>query len=220
MGTPGNNLWLQEIVKSIVRKKKNKKREPLDFAAMHASFQERNNFIAERLGTPPKWVLDIGSNQGDTCNALAKHGHFALGVEMFSEEWRQASVNAHPHAAFLNVSASPKFIESAPRWDAVLLLSVLHRVYAFSGKEEMLQLLIACGKKSEQLFVEGSTRHARYTDLGEQPPNFTDLDVESADNWHRKIFLESLGAEWEIAHTAFLRCSESEPYRILYFLVH
>ena len=197
---------------------KNKKREPLDFAAAHASFQERNNFILERLGTPPKWILDIGSNQGDTCNALGEHGHVALGVEMFREEWMHARENAHPHAAFLNVSASPEFIKSAPKWDAVLLLSVLHRVYAFSGKDEMLRLLKACGEKTDRLFIEGSTRHARYTDRGKQPPNFTDLNVESADAWHREMFLEALGAAWNVAQTATLPCSELEPYRILYCL--
>ena len=228
MGTVGNNKetaptsvpLLQEIGKSIARKLRKKKRKPLDFAAAHTGFQQRNDFILERLGAPPKWVLDIGSNQGDTCNALGDRGHFALGVEMFREEWRHACANAHPHAAFLNVSASPEFIDSTPRWDAVLLLSVLHRVYAFSGKDEMLSLLSACGKKTDLIFVEGSTRHARYTDRGERPPKFADLDVESADDWHREVFLEALGSAWDIAHTAFLPCSEIEPNRILYSLEH
>lgn len=165
---------LSDLLKSscLYRKISRKTRTPLDFSIRHSGIQKRNSFIMDCLGAEVKWILDVGANQGHTSKEVASNGHFALGVEMFYEEYQKACVNPNPRAAFMNATVDPKFIENMPKWDAILLLSVLHRIYSFQGEEEMCLLLKAAGEKCGELFVEGSIRHARYTDHGQKAPDF------------------------------------------------
>lgn len=188
------------------------------FGSKHASFLERNTMIADGMPKPMSWVLDIGSNLGDTSNFLAEKGHVVLGVEKFEKEYKTARENAHHHAAFLCSGATPEFVRSGVTWDAILLLSVLHRLYAFEGEDFMKDVLKACGEKSGHLFIEGSTRHQRYCDHGQPAPDFVDLDIEAADAWHQALFAEALGEGWQVPKVIKLDCSTDEPYRLFYHL--
>lgn len=91
-------------------------------------------------------------------------------------------------------------------------------LYAFGGEKKMKSVLSACGQKTDQLFIEGATRHARYTDHGHDSPSFEDLNLEAASQWHRELFDEVLGSEWVVDFEKSLACSEKEPFRILYRL--
>ena len=195
-----------------------KKQKTLDFASHHCQLRERNALIINSLGNESKWILDVGSNQGVTASALSRKGHFCLGLEMSKEEYKLSVRTADSRSAFMNMPVTAEIVEMMPKWDAVLLLSVLHRIYSLKGEEEMYQLLRAIGKKSNILFIEGSIRHARYIDHGEPPPNFIDLDVTSADSWHRKILWGSLGKEWIFVKATKFKCSKKEPYRLFYQL--
>jgi SAM-dependent methyltransferase len=193
--------------------------EHLDFRSRHSSFDERNNLIASLLTKRPSWILDIGSNVGDTSNDLADRGHYVVGIEKFAPERQIAAQNAAAGAAFLRASVTPEFIRLMPQWDCILLLSVLHRIYAFEGERYMLDVLQECGKKTDRLFIEGSCRHERYTDQGKPPPDFVSLDVDSASEYHAKIFHRALGDAWDIAPAVRLKCSKKEPFRLLFHAV-
>lgn len=188
----------------------------LDFGSRHSSFHKRNDLVLRSLPLAPAWVLDIGSNLGDTSTFLANHGYYALGVESSHEEWSQSNKNSVAGAAFMKAEVSPMFIESGKEWDAICLLSVLHRVYAFQGLNVMIKLLTACSNRTKNIILEGSTRHARYTDKGQDEPNFIDLNVASAEEWHRYIFNTALDDCWNIVKIEYLKCSKKEPYRIFF----
>src|SRR4029450_680041 len=121
------------------------RRKVLDFASRHASFNERNELIATALPVFPAWILDIGSNLGEVTNMLAERGNFVLGIESLQEEASVASSRAKPRAAFMRAPVTPELLRSCTRWDSILLLSVLHRIYAFNGEEYMRSVLAECG---------------------------------------------------------------------------
>lgn len=194
------------------------KKHMLDFGERHKSIVQRNSMIAEGMPRPNSWVLDVGSNTGATGNYLSERGHIVVGVEKMENEYRESLRRAHHQAAFICHGVTPDFILNAPDWHSILLLSVLHRLYAFEGEAFMRDVLLACSKKTDNLFIEGSTRHARYVDQKEIAPAFEDLDIPSANAWHQDLFKSVLGPEWNVPDGKPLACSEAEPFRLFYHL--
>lgn len=190
----------------------------LKFNKKHASFETRNKIIAGKLPSKNSWILDVGSNTGYTTRYLGDLGHFALGVEKMDEEFNAAKKIQGETSAFMRVGVSPEFFQNGPHWSAILLLSVLHRIYAFEGEEFMRSVLAECAKKTDNLFIEGSTNLARYKDKGQPKPNFTNRDIDSAAEWHETMFSEVLGEEWVVQSKDVLEHTKREPYRILYHL--
>lgn len=190
----------------------------LNFERKHASFEQRNQLIADNLPHPGSWVLDVGSNTGFTTRFLGDLGHFVLGVEKMEREYVNARKIAGPTSAFMHVDVTPQFFESSPRWSAILLLSVLHRIYAFDGEAAMRDVLRQCGEKTDALFIEGSTRHARYCDQGQPRPGFPNLDNAAAAAWHETLFAQTLGDTWEIKSQHLLEHTRKEKHRILFYL--
>ena len=191
-------------------------RRYLNFGSRHASFHGRNELIADGLPRAHCWILDVGTNIGQTANMLAGRGHYVVGVEKFAKEHQIACRNSVEGAAFMRASVTPELIRSSPTWDAILLLSVLHRSYAFEGEASMRTILNACGERKSHLFIEGSTRHKRYMDGGHPAPAFTDFDVEDATRWHHELFRDELGKGWTISPVKVLKHSKNEPYRLLF----
>lgn len=194
------------------------KKRFLDFASRHSNFSKRNDLVLKSLPPSPAWILDVGSNLGDTSNFLAKRGYYVLGVESGKEEWLRAKQKCEAGAAFMNVSVSAEFLDSGRDWDAILLLSVLHRIYAFEGADTMKGVLTACSHRTQNIVIEGSTRHARYTDKGQGAPNFCDLNVQSAKEWHETIFESTLNKSWRVVSSERLTCSAAEPERLFFHL--
>lgn len=190
----------------------------LRFNNKHASFEERNRLIAGRLPHEKSWILDVGSNTGYTTKYLGDLGHFALGVEKMNDEFNAAKKIQGETSAFMRVGVSPDFFRHGPHWSAILLLSVLHRIYAFEGEEFMRSVLAECAKKTDNLFIEGSTRHARYKDQGNPRPDFIEHDIESVSNWHEAMFSEVLGDAWTVRSRDVLEHTKKEPHRILFHL--
>lgn len=193
-------------------------RTHLDFGSRHKSFLRRNTLIADGLPKSGCWILDVGSNVGETSNFLADRGHFVLGIEKFSKEHSLACKRSHEGVAFMRTSVTPEFIQSTPKWDAVLLLSVLHRIYAFEGEQLMRGVLHAAGSRTDHIFVEGSTRHKRYMDGGHPAPSFKDQDVNDSERWHRALFEAELGPGWNIPAATVLDHSKNEPHRLYFHL--
>ncbi|MEM9351089.1 MAG: hypothetical protein AAGA47_12580 [Pseudomonadota bacterium] len=205
-------------MRSIIKKKTRTGKSPLYFAKRHKSFEKRNSMILEGLPKPGSWILDVGSNTGETSNDMADAGHVAIGLEKMAPERKIALEGSRGLSGFLCTDVTGDFILGGVDWDAILLLSVLHRVFAFEGEDQMKSVLSACGQKTKKLFIEGSTRHARYNDQGQASPSFTDLDVESAKAWHSDLFKEVLGESWSVRKDVALECSKNEPFRLFYEL--
>lgn len=190
----------------------------LKFQNKHASFEKRNSLIGDRLPPAPAWVLDVGSNTGFTTKYLGALGHYAIGIEKMKAEYKNAHNNAGETSAFLRADVSPAFFRHSPHWSAILLLSVLHRIYALDGEETMRSVFACCAEKTDVLFVEGSTRHARYTDQGQPAPDFVEHEIASAGAWHEALFNEVLGSNWQLESKHVLEHTKKEPHRILYHL--
>ena len=189
-----------------------------EFNKKHASFLTRNQMIADRLPREKSWVLDVGSNTGFTTKFIADQGHYALGIELMEAEFRTAMNIQKGTAAYMNTMASPEFFRNSPHWDAVLLLSVLHRIYATEGQETMEATLAECSQKTDNLFVECSTSQKRYTDNASPKPGFDHLNVDQAGAWNEEIFARVCGDGWAVQSKDVLPHTKREPFRILYHL--
>ena len=212
---PGIKQPLKRVVNLILKRKKSQK--ILFYSKKHLQHAERNNFIAERIQLK-SWVLDIGSNTGETSNLIASRGSFCLGLEVMKGESQLAQQNAYPGAAFMLTKIDENIIREMPKWDVILMLSVAHRIYAFDGEQKMISVIRGCSEKANNIFFEASTRHARYTDQGQPAPSFEDLNVEECDEWHRTIFQTACGSDWEIVEKKVFNQSQKEPFRITYHL--
>lgn len=190
----------------------------LNFPSRHKGREARDASILRLIGSGPLWVLDVGSNMGVTSNLLANTGHKVIGVESGKGEIDFARANSASQAAFFNLLIDADFFRTSPKFNVILFLSVLHRIYAYSGLARMLEILSAAGEKAGLLIVEGAIRHKRYTDQGQPPPEFLDLDVEDAIRWHKAVFAKAL-PNWTLDHIEHNVCSESEPYRVLFRLI-
>lgn len=190
----------------------------LEFQTKHKSFKERNQLIADNLPHKSSWILDVGSNTGHTSRFLSDLGHFVIGVEKMEPEYKAAQEIQGPTTAFMNVNASAEFFRNGPHWCAILLLSVLHRMYALEGDEFMRQSLLECAQKTDNLFIEGSTSLKRYVGTKSPKPGFIHQNVDSADAWHRDIFKQVLGESWEVKSQNVLEHTDRERFRILYHL--
>jgi hypothetical protein len=141
-----------------------------------------------------------------------------LGVEVGEGEVKIAAQNAAKNSAFMHAKISPAIVDQMPQWDAILILSVAHRIYAHEGERQMFDVISACAGKTRNIFFEGSTRHGRYVDMGAPAPGFKDLNVDSCDEWHQKLFKDALGENWIVADKRILTQSKLEPMRITYHL--
>jgi len=210
MGFGRSRQWLQRRLAAPTAK--------LDFSTEHRSFLLRNKMIRDALPERRCWILDVGSNTGETTRFLAASGHMVIGVEKFQEEYSEAVRKPQLGAGFLLAEVGSGFFEQAPSWDAILLLSVLHRIYASEGESVMRKVLEDCGKVAQNIFLEGSIRHSRYMDLGHEAPGFEDLQEASSFAWHKQLVDDCLGEDWKIIDYKSLPCTENEPVRLYFHL--
>jgi SAM-dependent methyltransferase len=182
------------------------------------------------------WVLDVGANLGHTTELLSRLGWYVVGLEVSTEVYGRMLNEVAPTlsgGAVIRAQLGDTDWERVPRFDAVLLFSVLHRVWALQGEPACAAVLSGLGARSDLLFVESATRLARFMPperptrvarvlqrLGapvEPVPTFMDNDWQSSAQWHLEYFREVLPSH----HAELLgRCNHTkkEPYRPVFML--
>lgn len=171
------------ITRRILRRLRGPRKSAMNFSTRH-DLDSRWQLIAARLPSAPGWYLDIGTNNGDTLRRLSGLGHCSLGLEV-SRESAPGSVPDNSAVMIANVTAS--MLHSAPSFDGVFMLSVFHRIWAIQGPAEARATLGAAAGRSRLLFFEGSSRHDRWCDLGQPPPDFRDMNAPESIAWHESL---------------------------------
>lgn len=183
--------------------------------ASRMNLDDRWAYVSKALPAKPAWILDVGTNDCDTLFRLGRSGYCALGLEAFPLEMDRPLSKG---LAIMHLEVNPTVIESMPSFDAILLLSVFHRIYALQGPETAMNVLSSFSKKTRRLILEGASSHARYTDKGEAAPPFKDMDEISCIGWHMEIFQQATGNQFAVQHIGTnysLRTGEPRPSFLL-----
>lgn len=189
------------------------------FQNRHSGINARWELLAPHLPQQPSWGLDIGSNLGDTAYRAAALGHTMIGLETSRKLVMRATAAAPRNVAFMVGEASPDSLSRMPRFAFIFMLSVLHRIWAVGGRSYAENCFRASMDKAELILFEGSMRHARYQDCGQDPPDFESNNIDAAISWHMD-WLTGLSSPhgWTVKHLGAVPCSVKEPYRPLFLL--
>lgn len=154
-----------------------------------------------------KNVLDIGCNAGAITNLFGESGYFAVGID------QNVDCNGkHSKACIGEFKLTTENIERLPKFDAILLLSVLHQIVAENDLSHAVDFVAKLLTKCDILMVELAGIASKY---GKQEPDFFDNDQESIEYWFRYYF-EGIADIKFISRTKHNRVDE--PHRYLFKL--
>lgn len=154
-----------------------------------------------------KNVLDIGCNAGAITNLFGEAGYFAVGID------RNVDCNGkHSKACIGEFKMTIENIERLPKFDAILLLSVLHQIIAEDGLSYAVDFVAKLLLKCDILMVELAGINSKY---GNRLSNFGNNNKESIIRWFNYNFAGIADVEFicETKHNA-----ANEPHRYLFKL--
>lgn len=198
------------------------------FQDKYRGHEQRWRLIEPYLPPPGSWVLDVGANLGRTIQQLSASGRYAVGIEVDEDTHLRWLTEAAPNClggSIMRAGLSPEDWTRIPRFDAVLLFSVLHRIYALQGPDVCTATLKGIGRRSDLIFIEAATRIDRF--LGYKGmighvnsptlPDFEDNRWESSTEWHMNYFLDTLPSH-RPQFLGVVNHTEAEPFRPLFVL--
>lgn len=154
-----------------------------------------------------KNVLDVGCNAGAITNLFGEAGYFAVGID------RNVDCNGkHSKACVGELRLTAENIERLPKFDAILLLSVLHQIIAENGLTYAGIFVASLLGKCDVLMIELAGINSKY---GNKLSNFGDNNQESIIRWFNYNFAGIADIEF-IAETK--HNSAAEPHRYLFKL--
>ena len=154
-----------------------------------------------------KSVLDIGCNAGAITNLFGEAGFFAVGLD------KNVDCNGkHQSACIGQFKMDLNTIKNLPKFDAILLLSVLHQIIKENGNEYAKSFICALLGKCDVLMVELAGIRSKY---GYGSDTFTDNDSESIQTFFNIWLDDHINCELvcETRHNSI-----SEPKRYLFEL--
>jgi SAM-dependent methyltransferase len=154
-----------------------------------------------------KNVLDIGCNAGAITNLFGEDGYFAVGVD------RNVDCNGkHSKACIGEFKLTTENIERLPKFDAILLLSVLHQIIKEDGDAYAKKFVCALLGKCDTLIIELAGIKTKY---GYQVNRFNDNDSKDIQGFFRIWLPDHINCEF-IAETK--HNSAAEPKRYMFKL--
>lgn len=107
-----------------------------------------------------KWcdsVLDIGCNACAITNLFGEAGYFAVGID------RNVDCNGkHAKSCIGQFKLDLESIDKLPKFDAILLLSVLHQIIKEDGEEYAQRFIWALLRKCDVLIIELAAINSKY----------------------------------------------------------
>ena len=155
-----------------------------------------------------KNVLDIGCNAGAITNLFGEAGYFSVGID------QNVDCNGkHSKACIGEFKLMLENIERLPKFDAILLLSVLHQIIKENGDDYARQFIGALLNKCNTLIIELAGIKSKY---GYDKNYFEDNNEDSIRDYFW-VWLINLDAKIKfICKTS--HNSVAEPHRYLYEL--
>ena len=152
-------------------------------------------------------VLDIGCNAGAITNLFGDAGYFAVGID------RNVNCNGkHEKACVGQFKLDLDGIDKLPKFDAILLLSVLHQIIKEDGEEYAQFFVWALLRRCNVLIIELAAINSKYGYY----QKFIDNNQPSIFRFLQEFIKESATVEFigEAKHNG-----TNEPKRFIFKLV-
>lgn len=184
---------------------------------MDERWQSIRKFVENKLEDPDNIILDVGSNLGDTVNRLTNLGFKAVGLEYDAALVKESRIRGHADSEFKVAEVNPDYINNLENYDIVLLLSVMHRMWALKSKAFAESCLKEFSKKTNNIYFEGALGLQRYLGNKREIPNFENNSVDGGSIWHKQWLKQNLTeGKWNINYLGVVPHTSSEPYRVLF----
>ena len=179
-------------------------------------FEERWTAIEGHLGTNDRSLLDIGCNMGSFTAAAAQRGMLAIGIDPMEEAISRAK-SLHSHikgCGFVWLDINTESVNTLPRCDVALCLSVHHYWSRAHGEAGAWQIISEILNKSGKLFFEPASSYVRY---GTERPAFAENDKDSIDSYVHKRFA-AIGSVRNVTRLASTASINLEKFRSMYLI--
>lgn len=149
-------------------------------------------------------VLDVGCNAGEITRLCGDAGLFAVGID------QKVNYIKYKNACIGEIALTADKIDSLPRFDAILLLSVLHQLITENGHDYARNYVAKLAQKAEKrLIIELAAVNSKYGKI----KAFEDNDETSVIAWFMSWLSDGLKCNY-IGKAAHNR--DNEPYRFLF----
>lgn len=177
---------------------------------------ERWPLIQEHLRPADISLLDIGCNIGWFTRRAAEAGLFSIGIEPAAHVLHAARrLHADvPRLAFMREAVTSESLDTLPRFDVILCLSVHHywaEIHDLETAWAMIGRLIELSRS--QMFFEPASRRKKY---GTAAPDFVDNDFESVRAYNQRELERVAGPGRVVSLVARTPALRKEPFRLLF----
>ena len=152
---------------------------------------DRFSAIKKELPNSPISVIDIGCNDGFFVFKFAEQGGFCLGLDqdrntvMIAQA--RAAINKLNNALFSNISINENNINSLPKVDVIVFLSVFHHWVRHLGLSKANELLEKLAMKADKKLIfetgQSDEKEARWVDslafMGDDPDSWIQEKLKS-----------------------------------------
>lgn len=179
-------------------------------------FNERWAAIEQHLGTHDRSLLDIGCNMGSFTAAAARRGMFAIGIDPMEEAISRAKSlhSRNKGCGFMWLDINTETVNSLPRCDVALCLSVHHYWSRAHGETGAWQIISEIFNRSGKLFFEPASSYVRY---GTERPAFVENDEASIDHYVHSHF-EAMGPVRKVTRLISTASINLETFRLMYLI--
>jgi SAM-dependent methyltransferase len=190
--------------------------KPLYQQERAAVFEERWAAIEKQLGPGDRSLLDVGCNMGNFTAAAARRGMLAIGVDPMEEAISRAK-SLHSRVkgcGFMWLDINTETVETLPRCDVALCLSVHHYWSRAHGEDGAWQIISELLNRSGKLFFEPASSYVRY---GAERPAFLENDEASIDRYVHTRF-EAMGHARKVTRLISTSSINLETFRSMYLV--
>ena len=207
---------------SIKRIARRKAKEALSRLGCGCLYQDKRGtearwaLIAGCLSRDDRSVLDLGCNVGEFTSRCARRGLFALGLDkskvaIAGARRRFARQN---NLAFGLSDLDPATLESLPKFDVCLCLSVAHYWYRDYGAEQCRSMLATLVGKSGKFIFEPASIHSKYGK--EARLTFVENDEDSIRSYFTDVLTDIGRPARHVAYLGQTPCLGKEKFRLMF----
>jgi SAM-dependent methyltransferase len=159
-----------------------------------------------------KSILDVGCNAGYITRLAGQAGLFSVGIDIHVDVLR---VKAPLERACLGeFELNRPLVKRIPKFDAILLLSVVHQLIAFDGEKVARRLVRALARKARSVFlIEFAALNRKY---GFRDSKAFDDNDEGSVIQYAQHWLRSSLDNWNVKYVGKCPETKQEPYRYLF----
>ena len=176
-------------------------------------FEDRWDLLSPHVESEDASLLDIGCAEGELTTRFATKGLLSIGIERRAHTVAAARSNVgdKPNVGFVQSEITPETINSLPRTDVVLLLTVYHHWISEFGWEDAEAMLRTVGAGSEKLILEVPRREPNR-------PAIEAEELESIEQYYRRYLEVVFDGDASVEHLGTTSYQGDERKDVIYLI--